>query len=430
MSVLGKSAARAIDALRLDLRLVRDTLSRTRPPLLLHALESPIGFVDTDGRPLREPFASPEEQAAAPTEYKPCSYPDSRYGHPINVTALEHLGGHWPDVLGGIRFLRHSYVERHGQRDATPGDFLAVTCAALALPGYLGYRREQPVDHGRMPAAIANIAKVAAGTVVTARGAVAGFASDRALSPQLVYDFAKTRRDLHGDGEVCAAPPRLLLEALAAFLGTDQGPATDLSGILGDASEYLDATSYVEDLALLLLASEIADRATLIGLRPFLAEFAARVANPFLDRAPQGDPITVLSLCHYLNRQGVCRVEEALSPTAKIDAGLIQELSEAVVADAEQGGPVSSIDQARPLVTWLLRHVALRARMLELVQELEMGLCHAMGRPAARPHLDWIDARYFLSSAATEVLETALSARLDVTPTGTSLRLGVETYRW
>lgn len=168
-------------------------------------------------------------------EYKPCPYPGSRHGSPMNVSALRQMSGHWDDVLDACAALRETYAAQRGPELAAPPalpelvDLWRIGQLGSALPWFYLLREG---GAQRTPAYAAGLAKITLGVGLWAQQLLvellAGTWAPVPLTPQAIYDSSEAIGSLLGATEVCSGSEKMMLrffEALVAGSPVGTGPA-------------------------------------------------------------------------------------------------------------------------------------------------------------------------------------------------------------
>lgn len=187
--------------------------------------ENLLWLKDVEGRPIGENRAPAECLRGVEAKMVHCPYGGSRSrtAHPMNLSALQQVSNHWREALDGIRSLRSQYINLSGGVPPQPIDLWLITHLGTSLPSYLHLRTGSPYADGSLPSVVATIFKLSDGI----RGAFFALFVDwalRARSPSLkidlneFYDLIEGDDILIGESESCAGSPKMIREALEAFL--------------------------------------------------------------------------------------------------------------------------------------------------------------------------------------------------------------------
>lgn len=179
------------------------------------------GLRDTTGRPLGELNAPESARVGLEAELRPCPYPDSRAGLPMNVTALRLVRDHWPWVLESAEVLRDAWSAHHPPTP-TPIDLphlWSFSAAVSALPLFL--LRTGGATEDTIPAGVSGLFKVMQGVFVTTwRQWMADPERTDAPTVDEVLNALLAGQVLHNlhVGRVCPAPVAMIRELLSVCM--------------------------------------------------------------------------------------------------------------------------------------------------------------------------------------------------------------------
>jgi len=171
---------------------------------------------DDEGRPIREGRTPAEYLAPGDIDYKPCAYPGSRAGRPMNVSALRQAAAHWDEILDAQALLRVAYTQARGAYAPDVMDLWRVSQLGSALPWFFILRGAVT------PAFAAALSKVTLGMGILAQRLLAQTLAERwvapALSARTLLELAESTQTLIGPSEVCSAPERMLEDYFEVFV--------------------------------------------------------------------------------------------------------------------------------------------------------------------------------------------------------------------
>lgn len=201
---------------------------------------------DVEGRPLGEDNCPPSYLAEIETEWRVCPYRDSRSQHPkpMNVSALRQVTAHWDDIASGILWLRRLYAAPYRLEAFSLSHTWKFARMCTALPRFLLARRNNALQDGQVPLDVAGIYKTVSGILMTVEHMLArGMSGESVLSSEAFVEYTNAQGIFEGPHGVCAAPPHLLLKAVATVLegGSSSGDAGDarLRELLPDVDCFL-----------------------------------------------------------------------------------------------------------------------------------------------------------------------------------------------
>ncbi len=186
-------------------------------------------FHSNQGRQIGENNTGPEVyKEVVETEHKICKFEGSRYGLPINVTALREVMGVWDDALQFVTLLRNQHVKQL-KLDVTRLNLrqgYVFSKLGAGLPAYLARRRNSPIKDGSLPPLETAFFTLGVGPFMVVRSLMEkGDLTPLNLEPQtaeVLYELADTSGSIvSGAGKACAGSKKLFLDFLdAAMNGT------------------------------------------------------------------------------------------------------------------------------------------------------------------------------------------------------------------
>ena len=215
---------------------------------------------DRDGRPAcAEGFLS-DAAFARLVEQRRCPYSGSRLGRPMNFSALRQISAFWEPILGALTLLRSRLAAASSGEALCLWDLRRASVAGVALPGYVFYRADAPLSDGELPPPLGATSKILFDVVTVIDGLAeqwigSGASPWRMLEPAdatLVLDAAEASGAFIGPRGVCAAPPRLIREALDALSRPrpeSAARAEEIAAEIGDVDaffRYADAFSAMD----------------------------------------------------------------------------------------------------------------------------------------------------------------------------------------
>jgi hypothetical protein len=236
-------------------------------------------FRSTAGRQIGENNTGPDiYKATVETEHKICKFEGSRYGLPINVTALREVMGVWDDALQFTTLLRQRFMARHGLTDPRFNlrQGYVFSKAGAAIPAYQARRAERPLADGTLPPLETAFFTLGVGPFMVVRALMERgdlrAAGTEPHSAEALYELADTSGSIvSAGGKGCAGSKKLFLDFLdAAMNGTYAKPlnsaearrAIDSVGDWDAFFDYLYASARLE--LLIKVAQALSAQALLI----------------------------------------------------------------------------------------------------------------------------------------------------------------------
>ncbi len=205
----------------------------TGHPLEIGYLESivPVTHIahmalDTEERQVGEANVFPTQlRLDIPTVWRTCLHAGSRYQdvHPMNVTALKSMRGHWKPVLVAVKRIREAYFDRFPQARLgwTVGDLQRLASLVLTVPGYLMMRKQDRVENGKLHPVLSSMFRVTDGIRMTTHEMLYTSASyepilapDAPMTGAEIYAYAERNKLFHSTYGVCAGPKSMIEEFL------------------------------------------------------------------------------------------------------------------------------------------------------------------------------------------------------------------------
>ncbi len=185
--------------------------------------------LDTDGRQVGEANVFPKAlRLNIPTQWAACNYRGTRYqtGKPMNVTALRTMRANWPQMMAILPRVRAAYLERFpaARLGWTVGHIERLATCVLALPTMMLMRAENPIDTGLLHPALSSVFRVTDGLRMVMHQMLFVPVGEPALDPDAPMDaseilsYADRNYSFHSEHGVCAGPPQMIREFLAAIL--------------------------------------------------------------------------------------------------------------------------------------------------------------------------------------------------------------------
>jgi hypothetical protein len=193
------------------------------------SFQNVLRFRDAAGRPLGEGKLPADLRADVPMVLRSCHYPGSRFrhAHPMNLSALQQLKQNWEDCRRLLGWLRAHHLAATGADRVTLSGLWQIARCGQSLPGWLLFRRVDPVADGAVPTAVAAVFKVVIGITFAAQSlhltAMLDGSHDEAAAvdvPRLL-DHIESHGLLVGPSQVCAGPRRMIAEVLALLVDGD-----------------------------------------------------------------------------------------------------------------------------------------------------------------------------------------------------------------
>lgn len=185
--------------------------------------------VDTDGRQVGEANVFPKAlRLDIPTQWAACNYRGTRYqtGKPMNVTALRTMRAHWPQMMAILPRVRAAYLERFpdARTGWTVGHIERLATCVLALPTMMLMRSCDPIENGSLHPALSSVFRVTDGLRMVMHQMLFVPVGEPALDPDVpmeaseILSYADRNYSFHSEHGVCAGPPQMIREFLAAIL--------------------------------------------------------------------------------------------------------------------------------------------------------------------------------------------------------------------
>lgn len=220
-------------------------------------------FRSTANRQIGENNTGPDiYKATVETEHKICKFEGSRYGLPINVTALREVMTVWDDALQFTTLLRQRFMARHGLTDPRFNlrQGYVFSKAGAAIPAYQARRAERPIADGTLPPLETAFFTLGVGPFMVVRALMERgdlrAAGTEPHSAEELYELADTSGSIvSAGGKGCAGSKKLFLDFLdAAMNGTYAKPlqsaeahrAIDSVGDWDAFFDYLYASARLE----------------------------------------------------------------------------------------------------------------------------------------------------------------------------------------
>jgi hypothetical protein len=185
--------------------------------------------LDADGRQVGEANVFPKAlRLNISTQWAACNYRGTRYqtGKPMNVTALRTMRAHWPQMMAILPRVRAAYLERFPEARFgwTVGHIERLATCVLALPTMMLMRAENPIETGSLHPALSSVFRVTDGLRMVMHQMLFVPVGEPALDPDAPMDaseilsYADRNYSFHSEHGVCAGPPQMIREFLAAIL--------------------------------------------------------------------------------------------------------------------------------------------------------------------------------------------------------------------
>jgi hypothetical protein len=430
-----------------------------------------INFKDNEGRPLGEYKARPQCLTGVPMELRECKYLGSRYQHsyPMNISALKQMLNCWPEVIGGLDFLRKLYLEYESRQEISLFDLWRLSRLGGDLPGYLLLREHNPLGDNELPAFVAALFKVVIGITTTIRSQFIenipdeGYSIHAPAQPTLLFEYAESRDLLIGKEQVCAGPQRLIMETLQ-FLTYGQADTApnpkQIKSLLPDSKRFFDYSSHLMDCHLISLLFDainsclVHDVACLLekgsetmgALQSFRAGLLSALDEPKL--ASENVLFKAVSILGHEER---ARLGPLLGLLTDAKAGPPQNCLRAIaqsMASVWQRSHALQVDQMmhllsksngrmkspklrelQPIVKPLVIYLEVEWWWLEALKMVEAGLKRSLGRTASPARIKSFDS-LLTDSPVRSFFQRALGIKIQHQGQGTIVRLGKAVLRF
>lgn len=408
-------------------------------------------YRDEEGRPLSENKAPASLKQGILMELQECPYAGKRFKHhkPMNVSALRHMYGRWPDILGAFGFLRAHYVPHKKAGEVSVLDFWKTALAASLTPSYLIFRGDHPLADGNIPAFVAGLYKASLGLYDTAqqmvvRGILTGeYSENDSITPDAVLDFAEKTEIILGKKEVCAGPPNLIKNAAKAII--DGAPTTSaMANVIPQPGKFFDYVAQLQKIHLLNFIFPIASQYLSTGLfqlrpeeSPFRTDLRRRLAE--LESGYLEVSRVLKSLGKEVWKEFILEIGHL---SKKIDsrgqiARLIRESINAEDSWRQAAAIRDLIRDAQPINTGELDQVELESaakglmaclrlerEVLRLYLQIQSEMNAALCRSPATRILTGADLSRTLGRTWCDVTSEAFSLTVESTPARTVVRMG------
>lgn len=396
-------------------------------------LMSPVGaltrFRDADGRPLCGEALITDPEFRASLELRRCPYAGSRKHHerPMNVSALKQMTRNWDEALATVKTLCGAFGPGTGQPE-----LMRVAWAAVCLPLYLLHREAAPMQDGQVPGFVSGLHKasidIATAVQLMLVRARSGDAPAGEGGPAGVLDFVEREGLLVGALGVCAGPPHMIHELVAAMAGTPVASVgEDVEWkVLAELGELTGLVRYVDAVlemmaarhligatirrqsdALCARADELAERSPEMSercaqlreavvkhpvpTRPseiiqrqdrWLRELPAPRWTPFLDEVERAGMALTPSGARLLRVELIDRMRGQLAPLGGAAGGDSVEVRRVL----QLAGAAVVKDEAAPLIAEaLVASARLWQLALRFFSATETAIAEALGTPGAAP---------------------------------------------
>lgn len=418
---------------------------------------------DTEGRPLGEGRAHTSIRSAVDMHMRPCPYPGSRSGLPMNRSALQQMTDRWDAVLdalatssqfvSGLRHQGPSAAQPRPEGDrrlATTEPTTAsrwalayeISAALGSLPAAMIYRKVAPLADGEIPALVAAVFKIAVGVEGLIRHTLVRLPSDPPTAENLLQ-LAEDQGRLLADGEACAGPERLILQALGQILvglpphstRIEKSPAAPQHHLAG-WSEALTAGRIRAHFNILSAALRAYDKTALRRLlHAVVGAFAAGTApgTPALDSMPLGPRIIEHASITANRPTPDAKRWKALRAMATTESSAVDE-SPAATAACERRlviflhtcrlgllWPPPVAARLAPLILDTLRPFV---ELLCTLTDLETSLWRELGHSTGPAPLRLTDREAFGELETLGWMQAILGAHLELTPGSRTVQLG------
>jgi len=406
-------------------------------PLRFHELWRNLELRDEDGRPLEEGKAPAALLHDVPLERRTCPYVGGRHlhAHPMNTSALRQVRDHWPQILGGIHRVRSALLA--GRATAPAGlDWIWELSGVLSvLPTFLAFRGGSPLG-GAVPALVSALYKVVVGihhfaAELRLTSLAQGKAwTGRALEPACLHAELERTGALIGPEEVCAGPPGMIEEVLAAV--GEQPPAPrddgeDLAALIGPA--WSELLSFGRN-ALLLRSTALIASLRQLALRARLTASGALHQARAAGVAADGHRAWL----HYLNTLVIDQPPDALEAiiarleatrAALDDEGASAELRDPRRWEEEIAWFFGSDSPTRADGVVLAQCLREERTLYRRVMASEVAANAALARPARDRALSRAEIAAYFGPTPGALVEEAAPVTLSFTPGAIRLRLDV-----
>jgi hypothetical protein len=179
-------------------------------------------FYSQGGRQIGENNTNPEVyRELIETEHKVCKFEGSRYGLPINVTALRDVMAVWDDALQFTALARNLHIQQlklDSPRFNLRQGYVFSKLGA-AIPAYLARRKKNPIKSGTLPPLETAFFTLGVGPFMVVRALMEKgnlVALDpEPMSPERLYELADTSGSIvSAGGKGCAGSKKLFIDLL------------------------------------------------------------------------------------------------------------------------------------------------------------------------------------------------------------------------
>lgn len=226
-------------------------------------------FRSQQGRQIGENNTGPEiYKEVVETEHRICKFEGSRYGLPINVTALREVMATWEDALQFSTIARNDYIKRRKLCSDRFNLRQAYVLSKLgaAIPAYLARRKDNPLKNGSLLPLETTFFTLGVGPFMVVRSLMEkGDLTPLELEPltaERMYELADSSGSIvSASGKGCAGSKKLFIDLLDVVMnGTYKKELTSTESMrviasLGDLDRfysYVYASSRVELLVRLM----------------------------------------------------------------------------------------------------------------------------------------------------------------------------------